>query len=130
MLIISRIQVIGSIVGIVAVIIIATVVGVVVTNNNKKSNKNLNSGSTTSTANPNSSVQQTDPNDPSKFTLDKNLHKAFYGMAYTPVGSQLPDCGNSLCEFVHIILEIAGSHDSLILVSCSCCHSGHTSAYS
>ncbi|KAF8969199.1 glycoside hydrolase superfamily [Flammula alnicola] len=28
--------------------------------------------------------------------MDSNLHQAFYGMAYTPVGSQLPNCGNSL----------------------------------
>ncbi|KAF9560495.1 glycoside hydrolase [Agrocybe pediades] len=89
--------VIGSIIGIIAIIVIATVVGVVVSNSHKKGNsKNLSA--TNSSASPNSSVQQTDPNDPSKFTLDPNLHKAFYGMAYTPVGSQLPDCGNSLCQ--------------------------------
>ncbi|KAF9054946.1 glycoside hydrolase family 17 protein [Hymenopellis radicata] len=40
--------------------------------------------------------KQTDPNDPSTFVPDSNLHKSFYGLAYTPEGSLLPNCGNSL----------------------------------
>jgi hypothetical protein len=43
-------------------------------------------------------VNQTDPNDPSTFQKDSRLHQSFYGFAYTPEGSQLPDCGNSLGE--------------------------------
>jgi hypothetical protein len=40
-----------------------------------------------------------DGSDPSKFQLDSRLHKSFYGIAYTPEGSQLPSCGNSLGEW-------------------------------
>lgn len=42
-------------------------------------------------------VQQTDPNDPSTFVKDPALKQSFWGMAYTPEGSQLPGCGNNLC---------------------------------
>ncbi|KAF8238921.1 glycoside hydrolase family 17 protein [Tricholoma matsutake] len=34
--------------------------------------------------------------DPSVFAKDPRLHKSFYGMAYTPKGSQMPACGSSL----------------------------------
>ncbi|KAF7336800.1 Glycoside hydrolase [Mycena venus] len=34
--------------------------------------------------------------DPSSFVKDPALVQSFYGIAYTPQGSQLPDCGNSL----------------------------------
>lgn len=44
----------------------------------------------------NNAVNQTDPNDPSTFVKDPTLHKAFYGLAYTPENSQLPGCGNKL----------------------------------
>jgi uncharacterized membrane protein YraQ (UPF0718 family) len=87
----------GVLVAVVGAIIIAVIVGVVVSNNKKTNNKNLSTtGSSTTGASSNATVQQTDPNDPSKFTKDPNLHQSFYGLAYTPVGSQLPDCGNSL----------------------------------
>lgn len=41
-------------------------------------------------------VKQTDPKDPSTFVKDPKLRQAFYGLAYTPEGSQLPWCGNKL----------------------------------
>lgn len=34
--------------------------------------------------------------DPSKFEKDSSLHKSFYGLAYTPEGSLMPNCGNKL----------------------------------
>ncbi|TFK71748.1 glycoside hydrolase [Pluteus cervinus] len=37
-----------------------------------------------------------DPNDPSNFSKDARLHKSFYGLAYTPDGSIMPDCGATL----------------------------------
>lgn len=89
----------GTLVAIIGAIIIAVVIGVVVSNNKKTNNKNLSttgSGASTTGPSSNATVQQTDPNDPSQFTKDPNLHQSFYGLAYTPVGSQLPDCGNSL----------------------------------
>ena len=84
----------GIALAVLGIIIIAVTVGVVVS---KKGSKNLSSSSS-SGASSNSPVKQTDPNDPSQFTKDSNLHQSFYGIAYTPVGSQLPDCGNSLGE--------------------------------
>ena len=87
----------GLIVAVVGIIIVAVVVGVVVSNNKKNSNLSTTSSSDSSTgASANATTQQTNPNDPSSFTKDSTLHQSFYGMAYTPVGSQLPDCGNSL----------------------------------
>jgi hypothetical protein len=86
----------GIALAVVGIIIIAVTVGIVVANNSKKNSKNLSSSSSGPSSN--SPVKQTDPNDPSKFTKDSNLHQSLYGIAYTPVGSQLPDCGNSLGE--------------------------------
>ncbi|KAF9007585.1 glycoside hydrolase superfamily [Cyathus striatus] len=69
--------IIGGIAALIA-IIIAVVVGVVVSKNNNKNRTTSNSG------------------DPSNFSKDSRLKKSFYGLAYTPEGSQLPDCGNKL----------------------------------
>ncbi|KAL1739103.1 hypothetical protein HDZ31DRAFT_77844, partial [Schizophyllum fasciatum] len=39
--------------------------------------------------------------DPSNFDKDENLHVSFYGIAYTPAGSQLDaNCGNSLDDVI------------------------------
>ncbi|KAF9525627.1 glycoside hydrolase superfamily [Crepidotus variabilis] len=90
----------GICLAVTGLIIVGVVVGVVVAGK-KTSSSTRSTGSSGSTgASPNSPVQQTDPNDPSKFTKDPDLHQAFYGMAYTPVGSQLPDCGNSLAAVI------------------------------
>ena len=72
----------------VIIIAVSVSVGVVVSrrNSNTRNSSSSNSGA----------VSQTDPNDPSTFVKNPNLHQAFYGIAYTPVGSQLPNCGNSL----------------------------------
>jgi hypothetical protein len=91
--------VIGSIAALVTLITVAVVVGVVVSKNNSKSGGNNSSGSSSSSGN----VKQTDPNDPSTFVKDSDLHQSFYGMAYTPKGSQLPDCGNKLCEYIAFV---------------------------
>lgn len=48
-------------------------------------------------------VNQTDPNDPSSFVKDSNLKQSFYGLAYTPSGSQLPYCGNKLGQYANFI---------------------------
>ncbi|KAJ8086896.1 hypothetical protein PM082_005721 [Marasmius tenuissimus] len=98
--------IIGSVVAVVAIIAIAVGVGVGVTQSNK--NKDNNSSSSSSNAGSGATVgapgsasnpggpRQTDPNDPSTFETDPNLHKAFWALAYTPEDSQLPNCGNSL----------------------------------
>ncbi|KAJ3568721.1 hypothetical protein NP233_g5534 [Leucocoprinus birnbaumii] len=97
----SKIVVIAGVV--VLAIIIAVAVGVGVTVGRRNSRNNASSStSSDSTPNPDA-VQQTNPNDPSTFVKDPNLHQAFYGIAYTPVGSQLPDCGNSLAAVIQDI---------------------------
>ena len=58
----------------------------------KKSSNNASSTSTSSSGTPSG----TNPNDPSNFPKNSALKQSFYGIAYTPLGSQLPDCGNSL----------------------------------
>ena len=96
-------KMIGGGLVLIAVVVVAVVVGVVVSKNNGKNSKTLsNSGSSGggSSSNSNSSVTQSNPDDPSSFVKNPNLHQSFYGMAYTPAGSQLPDCGNSLCAFI------------------------------
>lgn len=57
--------------------------------------KKKSSGSTSSDA-----VKQSDPNDPSTFEKDSRLHLSFYGLAYTPEGSQLPNCGAKLSDVI------------------------------
>ncbi|KAI5836343.1 glycoside hydrolase [Schizophyllum commune Tattone D] len=71
----------GAVAGIVA--------GVLVSRNNSSSSKsNLASNSPSS-------------GDPSDFDKDENLHVSFYGIAYTPAGSQLDaNCGNSLDDVI------------------------------
>ncbi|KAJ7364295.1 glycoside hydrolase [Mycena albidolilacea] len=38
--------------------------------------------------------------DPSSFAKDPALAQSFYGIAYTPEGSQMPNCGNSLNDVI------------------------------
>lgn len=96
-----RSQVIGSVLALVVLIVAGVVIGVEVSKHNS-SNKSSSSssGKKTSSGNyavgPYGVVQQTDPNDPSTFIKDDRLKQSFYGMAYTPENSQLPNCGNSL----------------------------------
>lgn len=98
--------IIGSVVAVVAIIAIGVGVGVGVSQSNKdnkdgNSSRSSSAGSGSSVGAPGSASnpggpRQTDPNDPSTFETDPNLHKAFWALAYTPEGSQLPSCGNSL----------------------------------
>ncbi|KAJ3991265.1 glycoside hydrolase family 17 protein [Lentinula boryana] len=86
----TRYIVIGGLV--LAVLIgVGVALGVVLSKKNSSS-----SGSSTSS----SVVNQTDPNDPSTFQKDSRLKQSFYGLAYTPAGSQYPDCGNSLDDVI------------------------------
>lgn len=89
----SRWIVIGSIIGLIAIIAIGVGVGVTVSKKNSSSKSSSGSSSSNDSA---GAPKQQDPNDPSTFVKDDNLKHSFYGLAYTPEGSQLPDCGNSL----------------------------------
>ncbi|KIY69725.1 glycoside hydrolase family 17 protein [Cylindrobasidium torrendii FP15055 ss-10] len=79
----SKYIVIGSVVGILALIAIGVGVGVGVSKHNSSSS----SSSTTS-------------GDPSSFAKNPNLHKSLYGIAYTPDGSIMPDCGAELDQVI------------------------------
>ncbi|THV07250.1 glycoside hydrolase family 17 protein [Dendrothele bispora CBS 962.96] len=84
------------VIGVVAaaiIIVIAIVVGVVVS---KKNSSSSSSSKSTSAG----VVKQTDPNDPSTFVKDSRLKQSFYGIAYTPEGAQLPDCGANLEDVI------------------------------
>ncbi|KAF9478179.1 glycoside hydrolase family 17 protein [Pholiota conissans] len=99
----SKYIVIGSLVAIIVLAAIGTAVGVVVSKNHKSTNTSAASsssgssgsnGDSSTTSGGGSNSSSTSSNDPSKFELDSRLHKAFYGLAYTPEGS-LPDYGCS-----------------------------------
>jgi len=93
----------------IVLLIIAAIVGVAVgvplSRKNDKKNLSANSdagsngdskGNGNSGGNNNKPPNTNTGPDPSIFSKDPNLHQAFYGIAYTPDGSQLPNCGNSL----------------------------------
>jgi exo-beta-1,3-glucanase (GH17 family) len=84
---------------------IAIGVGVGVSVNKNKNNNTLSTSSSNGPGSSNSNSTSggsssgstpSDPNDPSQFELDPRLHKSFYGFAYQPEGSLLPNCTNSL----------------------------------
>ncbi|KAF8525949.1 glycoside hydrolase [Hysterangium stoloniferum] len=78
-------------------IVVAVAVGITVSKNNKN-NKNNDSTPAPSSGNGNgtSGVVSSNPDDPSDFQKDPNLHQSFYGLAYTPEGALLPDCGANI----------------------------------
>lgn len=90
----------------VILLIIAAIVGVAVgvplSKRNNHKNLSANSDANGNDSNNNSGGDNDKPPstsngpDPSVFPKDPNLQQAFYGIAYTPEGSQLPNCGNSL----------------------------------
>ena len=96
-------------------------------NNSTNGNGSMRSNSTRSgggffsrrrSSSSDSVVNQTDPNDASTFQLDSRLKKSFYGIAYTPEGSQLPDCGNSLGTFSRSTLTVGMLRTMLTRVRC------------
>jgi len=98
----SKWIVVGSIVGILAIVAIAVGVGVSVSKHKSSSAVSSGSGSSSSSGSGSTTgiVNQTNPNDPSTFIKDPNLKNSFYGIAYTPEGSQYPACGNSLDQVI------------------------------
>ncbi|EIN10059.1 glycoside hydrolase family 17 protein [Punctularia strigosozonata HHB-11173 SS5] len=103
---------IGLVLAVVGVVAIGVGVGVTVAKNHAKSSSSASSGS--------SVVNQTDPNDPSTFTKDSRLKQAFYGLAYTPEGSQLPDCGNNLSSVITDIQLISQLTTRIRLYGADC----------
>jgi len=85
----------------IAILIIGAIIGVAVgvpLSKKKTQNGAAVSGSSGPPSNGGGKPPKTSGSDPSVFPKDQNLHQSFYGMAYTPDGSQLPNCGNSLGE--------------------------------
>lgn len=87
----------------IAILILGGIIGVAVgvPLAKRKNNQNDTAASSSSGASSGGGKGSGNPStgsDPSVFPKDPNLHQSFYGMAYTPDGSQLPNCGNSLGE--------------------------------
>ncbi|KIM84163.1 glycoside hydrolase family 17 protein [Piloderma croceum F 1598] len=80
----SKRVVIGVLLALLALIGIAVGVGVGISQSHKSSSSSLDAI----------------PSDPSKFDKDPDLFRSFYGLAYTPEGSQLPDCGANLSDVI------------------------------
>ncbi|KAG5342314.1 hypothetical protein C0989_003444 [Termitomyces sp. Mn162] len=93
------VKVLAVIIILLILLVVGVVVGVVVSKNKSQNSATLSS-STSSSGGKSTTGQATGitngSNDPSVFEKDPNLHKSFYGMAYTPEGSMMPNCSNSL----------------------------------
>ncbi|KAI0822552.1 glycoside hydrolase [Trametes gibbosa] len=118
----SKWIVIGSLVAVIGLIAIGVGVGVTVAKNNKSSGGSSSSSSSSKSGNSSSAgvVTQTDASDPSTFQLDARLKKSFYGIAYTPEGSQLPECGNSLEDVITDIQLLSQLTDQIRLYGADC----------
>lgn len=79
-------QAIISFVVVAVLVVVGVVVGVILS---KKKSSSISASSVPS---------GTNPSDPSNFPKNSALQQSFWGIAYTPLGSLLPDCGNSLGE--------------------------------
>jgi exo-beta-1,3-glucanase (GH17 family) len=92
-------QIAGSVIGLIALAVIGIAIGVTKSKNHKKSGLNTTSSSKPpgSASNPSN---QTNSTGPSSFTQDPRLIKSFYGLAYSPEGTQLPDCGGVLADVI------------------------------
>jgi hypothetical protein len=88
--------ILGSVVGLAAVIAIAVGVGVGVSHHHNSSSGNRASTSSPNTSTNPTAVNQTDPNDPSTFVKDSRLKQSFYALAYTPSGAIPPNCTSTL----------------------------------
>lgn len=112
----SKWLLIVALVGLVGLVAAGIVVGVVVSHNNKSSS----TSSASSKSGGSGAVNQTNPNDPSSFVKDPNLKHSFWGLAYTPAGSQLPNCGNSLEDVIEDIQLISQLTSRIRLYGADC----------
>ncbi|KAI0029285.1 glycoside hydrolase superfamily [Vararia minispora EC-137] len=81
--------------------------------NRSSSNRSSSSSSSSSSSNSSSG-------DPSSFTKNSQLKQVFYGIAYTPEGSQLPNCGNSLADVITDIQLLSQLTTRLRLYGADC----------
>ncbi|KAJ3758878.1 glycoside hydrolase [Lentinula raphanica] len=119
----SKWIIIGSVIGVLGLIAIGVGVGVGVSKNNSKNSSSTSSDATngaTSNSSSNGDPVQTNPNDPSTFEKDPNLHQSFYALAYTPAGSQLPNCTNSLDDVIKDIQVMSQLTKTIRLYGADC----------
>ena len=95
---------IGSIVGIIVIIGVAVGVGVGVSQSKSSSNKSAD-GSGSGSSGSGSGSGSSSSGDPSDFEKNPALKQSFYGIAYTPEGSQLPECGNSIGAYAQELIQ-------------------------
>ncbi|KAF8843709.1 glycoside hydrolase [Paxillus ammoniavirescens] len=114
----SKFLVIGAVLTLAVLIAVGVSVGVVLSKKNSSNNStsSIGSASPTSTSIP----PGTNPNDPSNFQKNPALKQSFYGIAYTPLGSQLPDCGNSLTEVIEDIQLLSQLTTTIRLYGADC----------
>jgi exo-beta-1,3-glucanase (GH17 family) len=116
--------ILGSVVGIIAIIAIAVGVGVGVSNHNKsgnnRSSSNGSKGSGSGSGGNTTTVPQTNPNDPSTFVKDSRLKQSFYGIAYTPQGAIPPNCTSTLKDVISDIQLISQLTTRLRLYGSDC----------
>ncbi|KAJ3997684.1 glycoside hydrolase family 17 protein [Lentinula boryana] len=119
----SKWIIIGSVIGLLGLIAIGVGVGVGVSKNNSKNSSTTSSDTAngaTSNSSSNGNPVQTDPNDPSTFEKDPSLHQSFYALAYTPAGSQLPNCTNSLEDVIEDIQVMSQLTKTVRLYGADC----------
>ncbi|KAH7099109.1 glycoside hydrolase [Auriculariales sp. MPI-PUGE-AT-0066] len=89
--------------------------------NNGTSSAAAGSTTTSSSApNPSGGVTNSDPNDPSNFQKNAAFHKVFWGMAYTPNGSIMPNCGATQAEVITDIQIMSQLTDTVRLYGADC----------
>ncbi|KAG1887077.1 glycoside hydrolase family 17 protein [Suillus subluteus] len=108
----SKYIVIGSVITLAVLIAVGVGVGVTLS---KKSSNNSSTSSSSATA-----PAGTNPNDPSNFPKNSALVNSFWGIAYTPLGSQLPDCGNNLTEVIEDIQLLSQITTNIRLYGADC----------
>jgi len=109
-----------GVIGFLAIVGIAVGVGVAVSHN-KSSSSNRSSTSSGSGSTTNGSVvPQTNPNDPSTFIKDSRLKQSFWGMAYSPVGSILPNCSSTLSDVIQDVQLMSQLTTRLRLYGADC----------
>ncbi|EMD33983.1 glycoside hydrolase family 17 protein [Gelatoporia subvermispora B] len=117
----SKCIVVTSLIALVVLIAAGVTVGVLLSRKHSSSSSSSpSSSSAATTVGPSGVVNQTDPNDPSTFVPDSRLKHSFYGLAYTPAGSQLPECGNSLDQVIEDIQLISQLTSRIRLYGADC----------
>jgi len=101
-------------------LLLLTIIGVGVGVGLSMANKGKNKSSSSSGSGSSSSGDGDSGGGASNFEKDPRLHKSFYGMAYTPEGSLLPNCGNSLDAVIKDIKLISQLTTRIRLYGADC----------